>query len=292
MKWIAFALALCLITTAGRADEAPAAFDVTLTLARQLSAQRDAPGAALEFRRLALMREGEADAAAYYWASAREYGRFGRFEVADRMLDEAEDRDPDAWPSLMALARADLARASGREGEAIFYLENLIYGEAALDEKDYAARRLAALRLRQGNVEEAREVLASAPTAHPGGVAALDRYAAGRDKRPWVGGLLGAIPGFGYFYAGEYANGFRSIILNALFIYGMVDTAQNDQWGGFAAITFFQITWYTGSIYGGIDASHRYNRARVEEAASGVMGAAAWEPDYRALPLLQLQFSF
>ena len=74
---------------------------------------------------------------------------------------------------------------------------------------------------------------------------------------------MGLIPGFGYFYSGEYASGLRAILLNGLFIYGMIDTADKDEWGAFAVISFFEFTWYGGSIYGGIDAAYRYNRQRV-----------------------------
>ena len=121
---------------------------------------------------------------------------------------------------------------------------------------------------------------------------ALDIYARGHDKSPKVGGLLGMIPGMGYMYAGEYGNGFRSIILNSLFIFGMVSTAQDDEWGAFAVITFFEFTWYSGSIYGGVDASHRYNRDRLESSISRINGDAGFEPDQRQLPALVLRFSF
>ena len=83
-----------------------------------------------------------------------------------------------------------------------------------------------------------------------------------------------------------------SIILNRLFLYGMADTANNEQWGAFAVITFFEFTWYSGSIYGGIDAAHRYNRNRLDSAVNAINGEAGFEPDYEQLPTLVLQFRF
>ena len=35
-------------------------------------------------------------------------------------------------------------------------------------------------------------------------------------KKPWLGGVLGLVPGLGYVYSGEYANAARSLILNGL----------------------------------------------------------------------------
>ena len=124
------------------------------------------------------------------------------------------------------------------------------------------------------------------------GQAAVERYRAGRDKRPRLGGWLGLIPGLGYAYSGEYANAFRSLLLNSLFIYGMADSAQRENWGAFSAIAFFELTWYTGSIYGGIDAAHRFNRRRLEDAERAILGASRFEPITPHLPLLHFRFEF
>ena len=100
------------------------------------------------------------------------------------------------------------------------------------------------------------------------------------------------MPGLGYVYAGEYANAARSLILNSIFIWGMVNTAEDENWGAFAVITFFEFTWYSGSIYGGVDGSHRYNRARMDRAAEGLRGGITLLPDYDALPALSLRARF
>jgi hypothetical protein len=100
------------------------------------------------------------------------------------------------------------------------------------------------------------------------------------------------VPGLGYAYSGEYANALRSLILNGVFGFGMWHTAREEQWGAFGVITFCEFTWYSGSIYGGIDAAHRYNRERLEEAAEAIRGGADFEPDVAAWPLLRLKFTF
>lgn len=264
----------------------------TLRLAIQLSEQKDHRGSALEFRRRALSEADARSRGAFLWASALEYWKAGQYEIADRMLDQMEDVYPDTLPVAARLVRGETAWAEGNKNEASFYFEGVVYGASASEEKKIATRRLAEINLRQGDPTTARNILLDAPEDHPDGLAAIRRYEAGRDKKPWLGGLLGIIPGLGYMYAGEYANGFRSIILNGIFIYGMVDTANNDQWGAFAAITFFELTWFSGSIYGGIDASHRYNQRRLEEATSAIRSDSGFRPDYQQLPLISLQFDF
>ena len=100
------------------------------------------------------------------------------------------------------------------------------------------------------------------------------------------------IPGLGYLYAGEQANALRSLILNGLFIYGMVQTGEDEEWGAFSVITFFEITWYTGSIYGGIDASHRYNQRRLQTCLQVIDDQSRFTPDLRKLPAIALKYSF
>lgn len=207
------------------------------------------------------------------------------------MLNQAEDASPELRSEALLL-RTERELSLRSWETASFYSQSLLDSSAANDLRVLAAGKLAAARLRQKNVPAAREALAKSPASLDEATAALDAYAAGRDKKPKIGGLLGMIPGFGYFYSGEVANGFRSIILNGLFLYGMVDTADNDQWGAFAVITFFEFTWYSGSIYGGIDAAHRYNRNRLDSAVNTINGKAGFEPDYRQLPTLVLQFTF
>jgi hypothetical protein len=263
-----------------------------LQLARELAQENDHAGAALEYRRLALALPDAAARGGCYWASAFEYLRAGEVKLADRMLGRAETEAP-GLTLPVPLLRTEVALAARKWDEAAFFADGILQNPAAARaEKNLAARRLATTELRKGDVVAARAGLQRAPDAPAPSLAAVEAYAQGRDKQPWLGGVLGLIPGCGYFYAGEWANGLRSVILNGIFIFGMVNTAEHDEWGAFAAITFFEVTWYTGSIYGGIDASHRYNRERLDRAISGVNGAAGFVPDPLKLPLVSLQFSF
>ncbi len=261
------------------------------TLARELSNEGDHAGAAIEFRRLGLEASESAGRGGWFWAAAYEYHRAEKLAVSDRMLDRAENSDP-AISDRALLLRGENAMDVGRWDEGAFYFEGALDAAPTEPQRIFAARKLAASRVRLKDLDAAEAALDRSPIPEADGRDALEVYRDGRDKRPGLGGALGMLPGFGYFYAGEWANGFRSLILNSLFIFGMVHTAENEQWGAFAVITFFEFTWYSGSIYGGIDAAHRFNRRREDECVNEIVGRASFEPDYSVLPSVSLQFRF
>jgi hypothetical protein len=205
------------------------------------------------------------------------------------MLDHAEeegalDTPPGTWLRIQS-AELDRDWAS-----AALYAEDLA-ARAGDDARlaRYARRTAAADFLRANAFDDAKAALGDDPSA----LAALDRYLAGHDKSPRIGGLLGIIPGLGYAYSGEWGNMFRSIFLNGLFGWAMFECADREQWGLFAVTTFFELTWYTGSIYGGIDAAHRYNQRRLDDAVHELRGDDAPRLEREArLDVFSLRISF
>lgn len=265
--------------------------DVGLALALRLQAEGDAHGSAIEFRRLGMQASAPDQQAGFFWAAGYQYWQKGTYRIADQMLDQTDDRTM-ALEGETMLLRGELAESRNDYRSATFYWRALLRADDDAEREQWARRRLASDHLRQREYDEARALLRDSPLDEERALAALERFEQGRDKNPRLGGLLGVLPGMGYAYAGEYANAFRSLILNSLFIFGMVDTARNDHWGGFAVITFFEITWFTGSIYGGIDASHRYNQRRLQTALDEIDGNARFEPDWQQLPAISLRFDF
>lgn len=261
-------------------------------LAILLASEGDHHAAAIEFRRLAMKDSEAPSVSGYYLAAAHEYLQNGETESVPNLLDQAEQTDAQ-YRLAAQFYRAEQARLAHSPDEASFFYQLLLDDpETPEDYKNWAARQLAVLEVRNKNPEQAEVFLLRANAPPESGLQALDAYRSGHDKRPMLGGTLGLIPGLGYFYSGEYANGLRSIILNSLFIFGMVATAEEDQWGGFAVITFFEITWYSGSIYGGVDAAHRYNQRRMDTCADAITRNAHYEMDAPALPLFSLRFAF
>lgn len=257
----------------------------------QLQQEGRHSSAAVEWRRLALQSETPKAQAGYYWAAAYQYLQMSDPARSEKMLDAAED----AWFPIEDVAlvlRAETA-TQGRDNEsATFYWSSLKRADHSSEATRMAHRKVAVFAIQQDNLSKARDMLMQSPEREQQALYALDRFEKGRDKNPRIGGLLGMIPGMGYAYSGEYGNALRSLILNSIFIYGMIDTAQKDQWGAFAAITFFELTWYTGSIYGGIDAAHRYNQQRRDQLIREVNGDAQFSPDWNAMPQITLEFTF
>ena len=192
----------------------------------------------------------------------------------------------------VSLETSKLAGDAGDHDVASFHWRSALDASPGPDEKTWSARRLSGALVRDGDPEAAAEALALSSRDEAEALEAIRRYREGRDRRPLVGGLLGLIPGLGYTYSGEYANAGRSLILNALFIWAMAYSAQEDQWGAFAVAGFFEVTWYSGSIYGGVDAAHRFNERRREDCARAIERGATAEPDYPTLPLMKLRVKF
>ena len=278
---------------AAHADEPAAA------LALQLDGEKQWSQAALEFRRLALGEEDGERAAGWYWMAARDYGRAGDRKRAWKYLDRAEDADRERALELpLAWLRARQAEADKDWASAAFFYESLHRKAEGGDGGDewlaVSAKGAAAAHLREKDYDSALSALDGLPDE---GEAAASReairgYAARGDKRPWLGGVLGMVPGLGYAYSGEWGNMARSMILNGLFIWAMTETAIDDEWALFGVCTFFELTWYTGSVYGGIDAAHRHNAARLDGAVRAVRGDGGAEVEKAALPLVRLRFGF
>jgi len=261
-------------------------------LARDLAAGGEYAQSALEFRRLSMQERDDEERGTFTWLAGYAYWQAGRYWQADRMLDRVEEIAP-ALEIETYLLRAENSRSRRRPGEAAFYLETLVQEANQESVRRLAGLRLAAVRVEDGDLDEARKVLASSPFDQDADAfAAIDHYAGGRDKSPVIGGLLGLVPGLGYAYSGEYANALRSLIMNGLCIWGLVEFADREQWGGVAVVGFAGITFYSGSIYGGADAAVRYNRRRLEACTHAIEKDARFEPDFGALPLLDLKFQF
>lgn len=274
--------------TAAPTDRPPQHPSPGLKLAQELVRENQHRAAAIEYRRLALKADTSRARAGYWWGAAYTYLQHGDAQLALKMLDQAEDVSPDIGREA-TLLRMEVALAQDDTQSAGFFADSLAH------DKSPALRHLARLRQTHLALLEGKPALAATrvPKKAPEAVThAITTYANGHDKNPRLGGMLGLVPGLGYAYAGEYANALRSLLLNGLFIYGMTDTAENDDWGAFSIITFFEITWYTGSIYGGIDATHRYNQRRLNATIQVLDEHARFSPSLNKLPAIVITYTF
>jgi len=260
-------------------------------LGRELLLEKSFEMAAIEFRRFALESEKPEQQAQAYLHAAYSYIRAETIEDAEHMLHLVEKRTPN--DPFLPLLYAELAARKNDTQTALYFLDLLSFSsETNRPLNLFGVRRSAEMLLRSGEIEKARQCLLYSPTHETHAITALEEYLATPKKRPPIGGLLGLIPGTGYWYSGEIANGFRSLLLNSLFMFGMYHTAQDEQWGAFAVISFFEITWYSGSIYGGIDAAHRYNRERLDHCIEHLNVPTIELDKDIDIPLFQLRVVF
>jgi tetratricopeptide (TPR) repeat protein len=81
-----------------------------------------------------------------------------------------------------------------------------------------------------------------------------------RHKRPGVAGALAILPGGGYLYCNRPQDALISFLLNGALIYAAYEAFDNKMYALGGVITFVEIGFYSGSIYGSISSAHKYNR--------------------------------
>ena len=268
--------------------------DLTFQLALDLLKENSHELAAVEFRRFAMETDQQPEQSAAFLYSGYAYLQAGQGLSTEEMLDRAESADrASAYANEHSLLSAENARLMKDPDTALYFYDLLSEDPENSDFQTFAIRRSAAIELARGDILAARIQLENSLGDETASLRALDAFANGKDKSPLIGGLWGLIPGAGYWYSGETANGFRSLLLNSLFIFGMVNTAQEEQWGAFAAIAFFEVTWYSGSIYGGVDSAQRHNKDRLDAAIYAIDGRTSYQPDPGiTAPIFKLKILF
>ena len=84
-------------------------------------------------------------------------------------------------------------------------------------------------------------------------------------KSPVLAGMLsGLVPGSGQFYNGRLGDALLAFFLNGLFIAGIVEAVHSNAPAVAGILSFFEVGWYTGNIYGAINGAHKHNRYATE----------------------------
>ena len=79
-------------------------------------------------------------------------------------------------------------------------------------------------------------------------------------KSPGTAGVLAILPGAGYLYCNRPRDALISFLLNGGLIYAAYEAFDNDMIALGSVITFVEIGFYSGNIYGSISSAHKYNR--------------------------------
>jgi TolA-binding protein len=80
-------------------------------------------------------------------------------------------------------------------------------------------------------------------------------------KSPALAGLMSAvIPGTGHFYTGRWRDGTIALLLNGAFLAAGIEAVSAGNEAAAGVLLFFEAAWYSGTIYGAVNAAQKYNR--------------------------------
>jgi TolA-binding protein len=151
--------------------------------------------------------------------------------------------------------------------EAGRYFKKVVEAYPDLELKNRALYRLGWKWMKQDKWEEASEAFMKVNNESP-------LYAHSRDlseislkgkalpyKNPTTAGVLsGILPGLGHAYCGRYKDGTVALLLNGLTIWAALEAFDEDLDVLGGALTFLELGWYSGTIYGAVNSAHKYNR--------------------------------
>lgn len=158
-----------------------------------------------------------------------------------------------------------------QQSSALTTLQNLINNSDDADVKDEANYRMGWIYLESADWEKAQGYLQKISRRNHAKyrLADLMRDLEGagdiRHKSPKVAGALAIFPGGGYLYCNRPRDALISFLLNGGLIYAAYEAFDNEMYALGGVITFVEIGFYTGSIYGSISSAHKYNRDQDKE---------------------------
>lgn len=241
--------------------------DRILAFAAQLIQQKEYYRAITEYRRflfnfphddrrsMAQFRIG----LAFY--GGRDYGEalkaFG--EVAELHPDSPHGKLAGLWQGECRMRQGKFEAAENLFGVARLSLAGETPG-------DHAVYRQAWALLYQQQWQEAREQFQSIPfsnsfrdTANHIAEAIPDIEHVPRKSPVLAGVLSAALPGSGQFYIGRRGDALLALLLNTLFVAGIVEAMNQDRPAVAGLLGFFEAGWYAGNILGAVNGAHKYN---------------------------------
>ena len=268
-------------------------FRLTLRFADHLFVDGDYYRAITEYRRFLFLTKGIGDdAPRAAMAIGEALLRGEQWDAAGRQFDGVATRTDDLAlrrDALFGAARAYLEDGRPELAKPRF---RLIANDEAADGALRGQSRwlLAWGHFDAGELDRARDLfqavaLAGGPHAASarGVVEAIDQSGTIDAKDPLVAALLSVVPGGGHFYLGQWATGVTALTWNALFVFAAVSAWLSGDWGLATVLTFAELGWYSGSMFGAIAGAYRHNRDAVRNWRDDVL--ARYGAD-RALPEL------
>ena len=154
----------------------------------------------------------------------------------------------------------------GEPTQAIINLHNLIAITDDSGVRDEAYYRIGWIYIEMGSWEEAKLYFAKISSQNINKYklkklsAELDKETILAKKNPAIAGFASIIPGAGYMYCNRYRDALLSFLLNGSLMLAAYESFDDDNNALGGLITFVEIGFYTGNIYGAITSAHKYNR--------------------------------
>ncbi len=83
-------------------------------------------------------------------------------------------------------------------------------------------------------------------------------------KNPSAAGIFAVFPGAGFLYCERYQDALTAFLLNAGLMYAAYEAFDKENYALGGLITFAEMGFYAGSIYGSVTSAHKYNRAKTQ----------------------------
>jgi len=252
--------------------------DRVLGFADALFQDGDYYRAITEYKRFLFLHPLDARAGRVPLQIGLSYLRGQQWEDARQTFTTIAQQHPEAaMRSEAAFLIGETAYQQGRYAQAITDLRPVAERYAQTPVGERARYRLGWSYLQTRQWPEASDTFAAIDPASPLSPSARLLTDASREaehlprKSPALAGLMSAaIPGTGHFYTDRYRDGTLALLLNAAFLAAGIQAVSSGNEAAAGLLLFFEAAWYSGAIYGAVNAAHKHNRDTEERWLQGL----------------------
>jgi TolA-binding protein len=206
------------------------------------------------------------------------YQRGQQWEDARKTFDEIAQHHPEAEIRAEAAYRVgETSFEQGRYAQAIADLRPTVERHPHTSVGEQARYLLGWSYLRARQWPAASQTFATIDATSPlfpSSRVLADAARAGEElprKSPALAGLMSAvIPGTGHFYTGRWRDGTVALLLNGAFLASGLEAVSAGNEAAAGLLLFFEAAWYSGAIYGAVNATQKYNLDLEERWLQGL----------------------
>jgi hypothetical protein len=231
-----------------------------------------------EYKRFLFLHPTDARAGRVQLQIGRAYQRGQQWEDARKTFEALAQQHPDAdIRAEAAYLIGDTSFQQGRYTQAIDDLRPVAerYGTTLVGQKAQYLLGWSYLRARQWSA--ATQTFEAIDTASPLFPSSRTLIEAAHEaeslprKSPLLAGLMSAvIPGTGHFYTGRWRDGAIALLLNGAFLAAGIEAVSAGNEAAAGLLFFFEAAWYSGAMYGAVNAAEKYNLDTEERGLQGL----------------------